>query len=399
MRICSNCGATNHEEEGSVCRKCGALLPVSRSSRRRRIEMPTDEVKQKKPTISQEKPLIENNQIARNNQKAIQANPEVTFFAPQEKSSEPIKHQFDLQEIPLPEESAVEDSQSELVQIPTVKSTIKTQKKFTSERPSVKQLPRENGISLQEIKPQPYQGTILKPTVPNLQESANQSNSKNYSSLPALKPIPPGKSPNKIKTKQTKQNVSKSNKNVTLQATDNIASMQKQKQLDLEQDMIKVLKFLSSKLSLPEKQTLAKGEIHVEKKLEKQIKPSSLNEILKSLLTMDRYIEAAALLKTDGTILAAAISTRISDSLFATIGQNLSMIGTDIIHGLSAGDLQSISVRGTNGILDLAPLNKNSPIVKDMILMIFSHPNVRSGMINFAVKNVEKQIIEFLNGN
>ena len=131
---------------------------------------------------------------------------------------------------------------------------------------------------------------------------------------------------------------------------------------------------------------------------EKKIKPSSLNEILKSLLTMDRYIEAAALLKTDGTILAAAISTRISDSLFATIGQNLSIIGTDIIHGLSAGDLQSISVRGSRGILDLAPFSKNSPMVKDILLMIFSNPKVRSGLLTLAVKNVEEQIIDFLNG-
>ena len=73
--------------------------------------------------------------------------------------------------------------------------------------------------------------------------------------------------------------------------------------MDLEQDMIEVLKFLSSKLSLPKNRTLVKEENHSEKKLEKEIKPSSLNEILKSLLTMDRFIEAAALLKTDGTIL------------------------------------------------------------------------------------------------
>ena len=119
---------------------------------------------------------------------------------------------------------------------------------------------------------------------------------------------------------------------------------------------------------------------------------------MKNLLTIDNYIEAAAILKIDGTILAAALSSRISDSLFATIGQNLSMIGADIIQGLSAGDLQSISIRGSQGVLDLAPFNKNS-IAREMILIILSHPKVKSGVISFAVKNLEKQIINFLNGS
>ena len=29
MIICSNCGTTNNESAGNVCRKCGALLPRS----------------------------------------------------------------------------------------------------------------------------------------------------------------------------------------------------------------------------------------------------------------------------------------------------------------------------------------------------------------------------------
>jgi predicted regulator of Ras-like GTPase activity (Roadblock/LC7/MglB family) len=113
-------------------------------------------------------------------------------------------------------------------------------------------------------------------------------------------------------------------------------------------------------------------------------------------MNKDLNIEASSIIKTDGTILASAISSRISDSLFATIGMNLSMIGTDIIEGLDAGTLKSISVRGTDGVLDLAPIDRENPSVKDMILVIFSHPRVKSGIISFAVNIVKKQLLDYL---
>ena len=117
-----------------------------------------------------------------------------------------------------------------------------------------------------------------------------------------------------------------------------------------------------------------------------------MNQILEDLLKLDVNIEASAIIKSDGMILASAISSRISDSLFATIGQNLTMIGTDIINGLSAGKLKSISLRGSKGVLDLAPISETN----DMLLLIFSNPKVNSGIIVLAAKNVKKQVKEYL---
>lgn len=68
------------------------------------------------------------------------------------------------------------------------------------------------------------------------------------------------------------------------------------------------------------------------------------------------------------------------------------MIGADIIHGLSAGALKSISVKGSEGILDLAPIDTESPNLKDMILILFSHPKVKSGIISIAINVIKKQI-------
>jgi predicted regulator of Ras-like GTPase activity (Roadblock/LC7/MglB family)/ribosomal protein L40E len=166
------------------------------------------------------------------------------------------------------------------------------------------------------------------------------------------------------------------------------------KQKQLEEDMTKVLKFLSKKITVEKLPTEKTKEKKKEK--EKVISPSSMNEILKDLLKLDLHIEASAIVKKDGTILASAISSRISDSLFATIGQSLSLIGMDVIESLSAGKLLNISLRGTNGVLDLAPIDIKTTQGSDMILIILSHPRVKSGIIHFAANIVKKQVKEYL---
>ena len=66
------------------------------------------------------------------------------------------------------------------------------------------------------------------------------------------------------------------------------------------------------------------------------------------------------------------------------------MIGNDIIEGLNAGKLLNISVRGSDGVLDLAP------ITKDMLLILFSNPKIKSGIIYFAANIVKKQVKQYL---
>ncbi|MFW9946301.1 MAG: hypothetical protein ACFFDX_05675 [Candidatus Odinarchaeota archaeon] len=210
---------------------------------------------------------------------------------------------------------------------------------------------------LKEITPKPFRGSILSSKV--------------------VFGTPPVKATKKI-SKQTLEGQE--------------STLLKQKQL--EEDMTKVLKFLSKKITveeLPSEKTIGK-----KKEKEKAISPSSMNEILKDLLKLDLHIEASAIIKKDGTILASAISSRMSDSLFATIGQSLSLIGMDIIESLSAGTLLNISLRGTNGVLDLAPIDIKTTQGSDMILIILSHPRVKSGIIHFAANIVKKQVKEYL---
>jgi predicted regulator of Ras-like GTPase activity (Roadblock/LC7/MglB family) len=165
----------------------------------------------------------------------------------------------------------------------------------------------------------------------------------------------------------------------------------------LEEDMSEMLRVLSKKLKIP-KEMKPKSKSIKGKKSKQKIPPANINEILKQLLNLDLHIEASAILKGD-KILASAISSRLSETLLTTIGQNLTMIGSDIIEGLSGGKLKLISLKGTEGILDLAPIDLENPTMKDMILILFSHPKVKSGIINFAVNIVRKQIKEFLGIN
>ncbi len=159
--------------------------------------------------------------------------------------------------------------------------------------------------------------------------------------------------------------------------------------------MSEVLGFLSKKI-IVNKIKLKEPKSTSQKEPKNKLPPASMNEILKELITLDSKIEASAIIKTDGTMLASAISSRISESLFGTIGINLSMISADIIDGLSAGALRSISVRGTEGVLDMAFLDLETSSLKDMILILFSHPQVKSGIISIAMNLIKKQVKHYL---
>jgi len=315
MIICSNCGTTNNEQSGRICRKCGALLPSLSSSKPPRIKISSKKtekqhVKEKRTAPEKKKPVTTPQK--KRVKKDTVTKPEI----------------LDLYEIPKLEKEE-DGTESELSEA------------------------GDDAEILREITPQPFRGSIMAEKA--VYGHPQQTKSSTYPES----------------------------------STSQEFALSKQKQL--EEDMTKVLSFLSKKITVKPLVKVKKGG-EIKEKAKKVIPPSSMTEILKDLLKLDLHIEASAIIKNDGTILASAISSRISDSLFATIGQNLSMIGNDIINGLSAGSLQNISIRGTEGVLDLAPIG----FVDNMILIILSHPRVKSGIIHFAVSIVKKQVKQYL---
>jgi len=268
---------------------------------------------------------------------------------------------LDLQDIPKPEE--LNEIEEDLIETQTHPEYEDVEEFVESELEGEE----EDTDALEEITPQPYKGSIIadKGVFGAPQQVRRRADTKPRSAQ--------------------KSTVSPSEKESVLL-----------KQKQLEEDMSSVLSFLSKKITVKPLDSIKKQKQAIQEKPEEKIPPSSMNEILKDLLKLDLHIEASAIIKGDGTILASAISSRISETLFATIGQNLSMIGDDIIKGLSAGTLLNISIRGTDGVLDLAPIGSKESFGDDMILLILSHPRVKSGIIYFAVSIVKKQVKQYL---
>lgn len=336
MLICMNCGTTNNEMASRVCRKCGALLPVPSKSTRARI---------------------------------LQADLET-----QDHSTDQTQVKMDLREIP--QDKAIDEHGNELEEISEsiekVGEIFVTSTDIINDTQEGRELGRKG---LQEITPKPFQGSILdsrrdgiSDAFNELKQSVLESNEEVSKPKPSLTPIP-------------------------LDISKKEVDFSKQKRL--EKDMTEVLSFLSKKISVKRLEPSPPKPIEL-RKPEEKIPPASMNEILEELTNLDSHIEASAIIKTDGTVLASGISSRISESLFTTIAMNLSMISSDIIEGLSAGTLKSISVRGTEGVLDLAPIDRDTPNLKDIILILFSHPKVKSGIISIAVNIVKKQIKYYL---
>ncbi|MHA1734560.1 MAG: roadblock/LC7 domain-containing protein, partial [Promethearchaeota archaeon] len=121
-----------------------------------------------------------------------------------------------------------------------------------------------------------------------------------------------------------------------------------------------------------------------------EIQPQTMNDILVRLIEIDPYIEASSLVKRDGTILASAISRRITDTLFATIATTLGRIGEDMIRAVESGEMKYISLHGETGILYLAP------VLKDILLVILTSPRSKSGIVNVAVHKVRGLLRQYL---
>ncbi|MBY9008230.1 MAG: hypothetical protein KGD74_00030 [Candidatus Lokiarchaeota archaeon] len=347
MIICSNCGTTNNESAGNICRKCGALLP--RSNRPPRMKIAT---KSKIKEISE-------SQGEKTKTKKKPQTPEPQKKHPNKKVPSKPKS-LDLHEIPKVQ--SLNNDSLEIFEDSTDAEEEIEENDFDENLGDVE----EDTEFLKEITPKPFRGSIIadKGVYGKFKQPRKASSSK----------------PKKV----TKDAVASETTESTLL-----------KQKLLEEDMTKVLSFLSNKITVKPLKSVKKG-VEASSKPQESIPPSSMNEILHDLLKLDLHIEASAIIKKDGTILASALSSRISDSLFATIAANLSMIGKDIIEGLSAGTLLNISIRGTDGVLDLAPISFKKPPEDDMILIILSHPKIKSGIIHFAVSIVKKRVKQYL---
>ncbi|MHA1714641.1 MAG: hypothetical protein ACTSXP_03270 [Promethearchaeota archaeon] len=119
--------------------------------------------------------------------------------------------------------------------------------------------------------------------------------------------------------------------------------------------------------------------------------PQSLGDILKGIIKIDNFVKASALVRRDGTILASAITTRMTDSLLAIIATTVANIGKDVIFSTGSGSLKYITFAGTKGIIHLVP------VLTDISLIVFTDSRSRRGVIEVISKYVEKKLKQYLN--
>jgi len=210
--ICSNCGTTNNESASNICRKCGALLPRSRRPPRMRIAPKKKEILEfrgeKKKTKAKKKP-----QPAKPKKK-----PPI--------KKEPAKPtSLDLHEIP--KVKALNNDHVEIFE----DSTDNAEEEIIEDDIDVNLGEvEEDREFLKEIAPQPFRGSIIadKSIYGQPKQSRKVSRSK-----------------------------SKKVTQVAI-ASENIeSSLLKQKQL--EEDMTKVLSFLSKKITVKPLKPVKKG--------------------------------------------------------------------------------------------------------------------------------------------
>ncbi len=159
------------------------------------------------------------------------------------------------------------------------------------------------------------------------------------------------------------------------------------KREEISSAMTSAMEALTKKLS-NKKKPMRTSQESLESQQEikyEEIISNNLDEILRNISRLDKNIEASAIINPDGVILSSALSGRVNDSLFASIGKTLSVLGNDIVNALNTGALKSVTINGTHGKFSLAP------IVSDVLLLILIGPRGKTGIIHLAVSLFKKQ--------
>ncbi|HUX99725.1 MAG TPA: roadblock/LC7 domain-containing protein [Candidatus Deferrimicrobium sp.] len=115
-----------------------------------------------------------------------------------------------------------------------------------------------------------------------------------------------------------------------------------------------------------------------------------LIEFLRGLNKLDRSLEASAVVKRDGTILASAHSTRAKPEMMATICSTLFGIAQDSIRAIAGGRMRMITVSAEQSVLMLTQIND------DTILLLVTSPKSNIGLISMYSETLAQNIAKFL---
>lgn len=117
---------------------------------------------------------------------------------------------------------------------------------------------------------------------------------------------------------------------------------------------------------------------------------AQLIEFLRGLNRLDRFLEASAVVKKDGSLLASAHSTRAKPEMMTTITSTLFSISEDSIRAISGGKIRSVTVMAETCVLMLCPINE------DTILLLVTSPKSNLGLLSMQSEVVSQNIAKLL---
>lgn len=117
---------------------------------------------------------------------------------------------------------------------------------------------------------------------------------------------------------------------------------------------------------------------------------AQLIEFLRGLNRLDRFLEASAVVKKDGSLLASAHSTRAKPEMMTTISSTLFSISEDSIRAISGGKIRSVSIMAETCVLMLSPINE------DTILLLVTSPKSNLGLLSMQSEVVSQNIAKLL---
>ncbi|TFG04209.1 MAG: hypothetical protein EU536_05020 [Promethearchaeota archaeon] len=115
-----------------------------------------------------------------------------------------------------------------------------------------------------------------------------------------------------------------------------------------------------------------------------------LIEFLKELNKLDRTLEASAVVRRDGTLLASAHSSRAKPEMMATISSTLYSIAIDSIRAISGGKMRMVTITAEQCVLMLTNVDK------DTILILVTSPKSNLGLVSMYSELMAQNIAKFL---
>ncbi len=145
--------------------------------------------------------------------------------------------------------------------------------------------------------------------------------------------------------------------------------------------------FAKKPLGVAKPETPSPNVKHAEISKEEQ---AQLIEFLRGLNRLDRSLEASAVVKKDGTLLASAHSTRAKPEMMTTISSTLFSISEDSIRAISGGKIRAVTIMAETCVLMLCPIND------DTILLLVTSPKSNLGLLSMQSEMVSQNIAKLL---